>query len=107
MSERIKVWARPSEVASGSGIAEQLSSMELFVAGAVSGGDFARAWLRGRRASLRSGEWVREPFGRVLDCVFYALEEYAIDPAQREDGDLTDAALCGIVQDALHGLRTL
>ncbi|MBF6275918.1 MULTISPECIES: colicin immunity domain-containing protein [Nocardia] len=103
----MKVWARPSDVAAGSGVAAQLTLMELFVAGAVPGSEFARAWLGARRDSLQAGERVREPFDRLLNRVLYALEEYAIDPAQCEYGDLTDAALARDVQDVLHGLRML
>lgn len=103
----MRSWARPTEVEPGSGIAQQLTLMEELVREDITGPDFARAWYSARNSSLRAGERIREPFYRILNEVFYALEDYAIDPTLYEEGDTTDEELVACVRDALAKLRAL
>ncbi|MBH1938295.1 hypothetical protein I5Q34_29235 [Streptomyces sp. AV19] len=100
-------WGRRSEVAEGTGTAEQLSLMTSFANNEVSAVDFAAAWLRARRRSLEHPERLREPLARELDRVFYAIEDYEFDPQLREPGDLTDAQLKEAVEEALAGIDSL
>ncbi|WP_030717344.1 hypothetical protein [Streptomyces sp. NRRL S-237] len=58
---------------------------------------FAKQWLDARRLALNENERLAEHLYRALNQVFYALDEYPIDPALREHGDTTDAELLGIV----------
>ncbi|MEU4491905.1 colicin immunity domain-containing protein [Streptomyces sp. NPDC023998] len=95
-------WEQAKQVPADSHVGEQLRLMEALVHGEVSGPDFARQWLGARRSSLELGERTRGRLTRALDEVFYALEDYAIDPAQREPGDLTDEGLRERVASALE-----
>ena len=104
---RRRVWAAPSEVEPGTGVATQLELMRKLVDGEVSGPDFSYAWLDARRKTLNKGERVREKFERILDDVFYLLDEYVEDPALREPGDITDEQLTEGVRDALERLSAL
>ncbi|WP_314250501.1 colicin immunity domain-containing protein [Streptomyces kutzneri] len=63
---------------------------------------FAKQWLDARRKALNEDERTAEHLYRALNQVFYALDEYPIDPAFREDGDTTDAELLGIVDRTLE-----
>jgi hypothetical protein len=100
-------WASPSEVDPGSATAAQLSLMRDLVSGKIAGPDFARAWLSARRRVLDAGERVRERFDRVLTDVFYLLDDYVIDPALRDSGDMTDEELVAKVFAALNDLDSL
>ncbi|MET8754394.1 colicin immunity domain-containing protein [Streptomyces sp. NPDC004667] len=73
--------------------------------GEISPGHFAESWLNCRRKSLADGERIGESLSRRLDQVFYALDDYPIDPAFREAGDVTDAELLSVVVNALDQLR--
>ncbi|MER7513474.1 colicin immunity domain-containing protein [Streptomyces lavendulae] len=73
--------------------------------GAISPSAFAKAWLDCRRRALNDGERVAEALSRRLDQVFYALDDYPIDPAFREAGDVTDAELLSVVVTALGQFR--
>jgi Bacterial self-protective colicin-like immunity len=81
--------------------------MQSLVSGDISAPVFAQSWLAARRRALNDGERVREKFDQALDEVFYALEDYAIDPDLRDPGDLSDDQLVAIVQDALNSLSRL
>ena len=81
--------------------------MEEFAAGGEDGPTFARGWLAGRRRALADGERLRATFERVLDEVFYSLDEYAIDPALRDESDVSDEALLTCVREALARLGDL
>ncbi|MEU9887492.1 colicin immunity domain-containing protein [Sphaerisporangium sp. NPDC051011] len=102
-----EAWSRPSDVEPGTGVAEQLYLMRQFAGGRLSAPDFASAWLAARRRVLAGGERLRKRFDRVLTNVFYQLDDYAIDPALREPGDMTDADLKQYVQGALDDLDAL
>src|ERR1700730_9497953 len=97
-------WASPSDVDPGSGTAEQIALMRSLIAGAITAPDFARSWLAARRRALLDGERLRENFDQALNEIFYALEEYAIDPDLRDADDLSDEELIAIVRDTLSGL---
>ncbi len=104
---RQTAWASWSDVAPGSATAEQLSLMDSFTAGDISTEDFARSWLAARRQALELRERLREPFSRLLDQVFYALDDYVIDPELRDADDMTNEQLQAIVQDQLTALNSL
>ncbi|MEV6103479.1 BadF/BadG/BcrA/BcrD ATPase family protein [Streptomyces sp. NPDC051940] len=82
-------WARSSQVPSSSHAGAQLAAMRGLAAGSVSASDFALRWLAARRASLAAGERVRGALARALDSVFFALEDFPVDPSLRTAGDLT------------------
>ncbi|MFG2485810.1 colicin immunity domain-containing protein [Streptomyces virginiae] len=63
---------------------------------------FAKQWLDARRLALNENERLAEHLYRALNQVFYALDEYPIDPAFREDGDTTDAELLDIANRTLE-----
>ncbi|WP_405915739.1 colicin immunity domain-containing protein [Streptomyces sp. NBC_00728] len=100
-------WASKRDVAAGSATAEQVWLMESFAAGRISAEEFARSWLAARRRGLDLRERLREPFSRVLDQVFYALDDYVIDPGLRDADDMTNEELQAIVRDHLSELRSL
>jgi hypothetical protein len=60
--------------------------------------------LSARRRGLDAGEHVRERFDRVLTDVFYLLDEYVIDPALRDSGDMTGEERVERVLAALNDL---
>lgn len=102
-----RAWASTGDVAGGSATAKQVALMESFAADAISGEDFAEAWLDARRQSLRQGERLREPFSRILDQVFYALDDYVIDPDLRDADDLTNEQLRRQIRGRLTELASL
>lgn len=105
--QRPRAWATPREVPDGSGVGTQVRHMRLFADGAESGPVFAKGWLSGRRSALDAGERTRASFERILDDVFYILEEYVIDPELRDAGDMTDEALRERVRAAVLRLEEL
>lgn len=103
-----RAWHRPSEIPSDTGTGQQIASMRGLVDGSLSGAEFARAWLTGRRTALTRGERLRAPLARILDDVFFILEdEYAIDPLLRGPDDLSDEALVSRIRSALDALNEL
>ncbi|NUP39984.1 MAG: hypothetical protein HOY76_23980 [Streptomyces sp.] len=100
-------WASKRDVAAGSATAEQVSLMESLVNNRVSGEEFARSWLSARRRALELHERLREPFSRILDQVFYALDDYVIDPGLRDEDDMTNEQLRAIVRQHLAELDAL
>jgi len=100
-------WASKDEVAAGSATAEQVSLMESLAAGRISAEEFAQSWLSARRRALEPRERLREPFSRILDQVFYALDDYVIDPGLRDADDMTDEQLHAIVREHLAELDAL
>jgi hypothetical protein len=99
-------WSRPSDVEPGSAIAEQLDLMRSFANGQIPPADFARGWLAARRRSLDEGERTTSPLTEILDRMFYALDDYAIDPSLHEPGDLTDEQLADVARRALEELTS-
>jgi len=97
---RPRAWARPDEVDPTSHVAQQLALIDALINGSLPGPDFARAWLTERRESLSDGERLREPFDRALNEVFYAIEDYVIDPELRDSDDMTDEDLISRVEAA-------
>ncbi|MGW7537282.1 colicin immunity domain-containing protein [Amycolatopsis sp. NPDC054798] len=97
-------WAKRSEVPAGTGVGQQLAAMESFARGELSGPEFARIWYAAWQLSRERRERLRDPFERILSGLFLALEDYPIDPALREQGDLTDDELVAEVRAALHRL---
>ncbi|MFF2364401.1 colicin immunity domain-containing protein [Streptomyces sp. NPDC058122] len=104
---REAAWASKRDVAAGSATAEQVSLMESLGAGRISAEEFARSWLAARRRALDLRERLREPFSRILDQVFYALDDYVIDPGLRDADDMTDEELQTIVCGHLSELESL
>ncbi|MER5731428.1 hypothetical protein ABT084_24365 [Streptomyces sp. NPDC002138] len=80
--------------------------MRLLVGGDLQPAEFAMGWLTARRRALTDGERLGAELDRHLNQVFYALDEYPIDPALREDGDTTDAELLVVVERVLSLLWT-
>ncbi|ATY10596.1 hypothetical protein CU254_09070 [Amycolatopsis sp. AA4] len=97
-------WAKRSEAPAESGVGRRLAAMESFVRGEVTGPEFARTWYAARMLSLERNERSRGPLGKVLNHLFFVLEDYPIDPALREPGDPTDEELLAEVRAALHRL---
>ncbi|WP_162834360.1 hypothetical protein [Amycolatopsis circi] len=97
-------WAKRSEVPAESGVGRQVAAMESFVRGEVTGSEFARTWYAARMLSLERNERLRGPLGRVLNHLFFVLEDYPIDPTLRDPGDTTDEELLAEVRAALHRL---
>jgi hypothetical protein len=104
---RPRAWARPDEVAPESHVARQLALIDALISGSLPGPDFARSWLAERRQSMDAGERLRELFERAFDQVFYAIEDYVIDPALREPGDMTDDDLVKRVAAANRSVEQL
>ncbi|MQY20699.1 colicin immunity domain-containing protein [Nocardia macrotermitis] len=103
----MKVWKRPDDVVAGAGIDEQLELMRAVVDGDLTATQFAREWHAAHRRSLNSGEKISAQFENVLNEVFYAIEEYAIDPENKQDTDISDQELISIVRDALASSESL
>ncbi len=99
-------WAKPGDVRADSFVARQLAAMESFVRGELPGPEFARTWFAAWRMSQERGERLRAPLERVLNHLFFVLEDYPIDPTLRDPGDVTDAELLAEVQAALRELAT-
>ncbi|MET8410507.1 colicin immunity domain-containing protein [Streptomyces sp. NPDC005195] len=100
-----RTWKTAREVPATSQYGHQLSLMRQFVTGAIDGSLFARQWLEARRRSMDTGERVENALTTALDEVFYALEDYSIDPSLRDEDDLTDEELRERVADALARLE--
>ncbi|WP_405941842.1 hypothetical protein [Streptomyces sp. NBC_00207] len=98
---RPRQWRTAGEVPEGSGTGRQLGLLRRLSRAEIEPERFAKQWFDARREALREGERIGEHLGRALDQVFYALDDYPIDPAFREDGDTTDAELLGIVDRTL------
>ncbi len=81
--------------------------MQQLLDGRTPAPDFARNWLAARRRALAEGERVREKFERILRDVFYALDDYVIDPELRDPNDMTDDELTAHVQEASRQLEEL
>lgn len=98
---RTRTWKTPESVPTTSHTGRQLELMRQLAADAVDGPAFARQWLEERRRSMDAGERLGDGLTAALDEVFYALEDYSIDPALRDEDDLTDEELRERVGDAL------
>ncbi|MET8183702.1 colicin immunity domain-containing protein [Streptomyces sp. NPDC005336] len=81
--------------------------MESLVASWISAEEFAQSWLSARRRALELRERLWEPFSRILDQVFYALDDYVIDPGLRDADDMTNEQLHAIVREHLTELDGL
>lgn len=81
--------------------------MRSLSAGAITPAMFATLWLAARRTSLERGERVGEKLSRIFNIVFYALDDYPIDPSLREEGDVSDAELLACVVEALQAADSL
>ncbi|MFF2195754.1 colicin immunity domain-containing protein [Streptomyces sp. NPDC058157] len=102
---RQRMWKTASSVPPDSATGRQLALMKDLSRAAISPQDFAKAWLDSRRAALRSEERLGESLSRQLDQVFYALDDYPIDPALREPGDVTEGELLAAVNDAIEKIE--
>ncbi|MEU8462772.1 colicin immunity domain-containing protein [Streptomyces sp. NPDC029003] len=90
---RLRMWKTVGEIPPDSAIGHQLTAMRELSRGDIQPQEFATSWLASRRRSLREGERIGEQLSRRLDQIFYALDDYPIDPSLREPGDVTDAEL--------------
>jgi hypothetical protein len=98
---RARAWRSPDEVPPGTATAEQLALMAAFGRGELPGGEFATRWYAARRLACERDERVRDRLAEALHDVFFLLEDYPIDPALREPGDVTDEELETGVRAAL------
>lgn len=98
---RYQAWSYADEIPEASHTGRLFSLMREFSSGALDGPVFARRWLAERRGAMDMGERVTDGIGCALDIVFYALEDYAIDPELRDPGDMSDDELRRHVADAL------
>ncbi|MFC4532026.1 hypothetical protein [Sphaerisporangium dianthi] len=101
---RLSAVSSPAEAVPASAIGRQLDLMRSLACGDLDAAGFAPAWLAARRRALTAGERARGTVERALDDVFFALEDYAADPALREPGDLTDDELKALVRAVLGRL---
>ncbi|MGY4391368.1 colicin immunity domain-containing protein [Streptomyces sp. TE12347] len=99
---RRREWETAGEVPEDSGTGRQLDLMRRLSRAEIEPARFAKQWLDARRLALNENERLAEHLYRALNQVFYALDEYPIDPAFREDGDTTDAELLDIVNQTLE-----
>lgn len=102
-----KSWKVPSDIPADSHTGRQLTLMRDLLDDAVDGPTYARGWLAERRSAMDAGERVSDTIATALDSVFYALEDYTIDPSLRDEDDLTDEELRQHVADALQQLGDL
>ncbi|MGW2958252.1 colicin immunity domain-containing protein [Streptomyces sp. NPDC001220] len=102
-----RAWKSPADIPVDSHTGRQLTLMRALLEDAVDGPAYARQWLAERRNAMEAGERVSDAIAGALDEVFYALEDYTIDPSLRDDDDLTDGELRQHVANALRRLRAL
>ena len=100
-----RAWSHPGDVDPASAAARQLALLEAFTDGTCGAPDFAHGWWEARRASQRNGERVQGALGDLFDQVFMILEDYSVDPAFAEPGDLDDAGLRAAVRTAWEAQR--
>ncbi|KQR10452.1 hypothetical protein [Cellulomonas sp. Leaf334] len=90
------------------GVGRQIAALRSFVAGSITGAELESVWFAGRRLAMAQGERVRQPFERMLDDVFFILEdEYCGDPALRGPEDLSDGAMQVRLESELDRLAAL
>ncbi|MFD7339592.1 colicin immunity domain-containing protein [Streptomyces violascens] len=63
---------------------------------------FARGWLEARRRSMDGEERIGGDLSSALEEVFYAVEDFSIDPSLRDETDLTGEQLRAVVTEALR-----
>ncbi|WP_438291615.1 colicin immunity domain-containing protein [Streptomyces sp. HUAS TT7] len=97
-----RTWNRAAHVVAGSGVDHQLVLMNSFSADGISAEAFAREWLEARRRSLNAKERIGQDLSSALEEVFYALEDFPIDPSLRDESDLTVEQLRAVVMEALR-----
>jgi hypothetical protein len=100
-----RTWSQPADVAPNSVAERQLDLLAEFTQGACSAPEFAHEWWETRRASQASGERVEGRLEDLFDRVFMLLEDYAIDPAFAEPGDLSDADLQAAVSEVWNAFH--
>ncbi|WP_431877979.1 colicin immunity domain-containing protein [Amycolatopsis sacchari] len=88
-------------------MAEKIRLINAFATGEFEGPEFARRWLVARRAWLGQEGLLDAVFSRALREVFALVEDYPIDPALREPGDVTDEDLRKGVQAVAYWLACL
>ncbi|MFJ4775355.1 GNAT family N-acetyltransferase [Streptomyces sp. NPDC088762] len=99
-----RYWRTAQAVPADSATGRQLALMRDLSSGRVPPEGFATLWLGARREALRVGERISPALSHELDQVFYALDDYPIDPDLRESDDVTDAELRAVVRQALAAL---
>ncbi|MBW5481793.1 colicin immunity domain-containing protein [Streptomyces bambusae] len=82
-----------------------MALLDAFADGSCGAPDFAHGWWEARRASQANGERVQGALGDLFDQVFMILEDYEVDPAFAEPGDLDDAGLKAAVRAAWEAFR--
>ncbi|GAA3733690.1 hypothetical protein [Streptomyces tremellae] len=98
-------WQRAEDVDPASSTGQQLALLEHLRNGALGAPEFAKAWWQARREAQRGGERVRGSLAELFGRVFMLLEDYPIDPALAEPGDLSDAGLRAGIEEAWEEFR--
>lgn len=101
-----RAWSRPEDVDPQSAAARQLALLDALAEGTCAAGDFAAGWWEARRASQANGERLQGALDALFDQVFMILEDYEVDPALAEPGDLDDAGLEAAVRAARDAFRS-
>ncbi|WP_309135410.1 hypothetical protein [Cellulomonas sp.] len=82
--------------------------MRELVGGVISGQEFERSWFEARAIALARAERVRRSFQRILDEVFYLLEEeYDFNPLTGRPDGISDEELLERIRLVLESLSQL
>jgi hypothetical protein len=104
---RCHAWTAPAQAPEESATAEMVNQMTALVGGSTSITDFMAGWLSARRRAIAYGERVRGRFSDILGDVFWAIEDYVEDPAERGPHSISGEELVAKVGAALTELRSL
>ena len=104
---RYRAWAAPGQAPAASATAEMVGEMTALVCGSTGVADFMTGWLSARRRAIAYGERVLGRFSDLLGDVFWAIEDYVADPAERGPQSISAEELVARVAAALAELRDL
>ncbi|HEX4816259.1 MAG TPA: hypothetical protein VFV66_26250 [Nonomuraea sp.] len=104
---RWRSWRSPREVHPESNTAQQLDLMESLVHGRMATRQFVIEWLSARRRALEDGERLQARFDDLMNGVFYAIDDYALDPELCDEGDISDEELRDCVARTWQQLKSL
>ncbi|MFF4198732.1 hypothetical protein [Nonomuraea sp. NPDC001831] len=87
---RWRSWGSPDEVQAASYTARQLHLMKLLGEGQIEVSEFISEWLAARRQILCRGERLHGRFNELMNSVFYAIDDFVLDPTLRDVGDMSE-----------------
>ncbi|NRQ31450.1 hypothetical protein HII36_06290 [Nonomuraea sp. NN258] len=102
-----RAWRTAAEVRPESSTARQLALMASFAAARLDGRRFVAKWMGARGRALDAGERLLGRFDELMNDVFHAIDDCALDPDLWERGDLTEEELRVRVLDVLRELGTM